>query len=318
MKAAVISGADKPVYLDFACPTPKCDGVVVEVRAAALTNLDIAVAERRHYFTPSDDKFILGREGVADVPGRGRCFLTATSIVGPFGSMAEKTLIRPQYALPVPDCVSDVEAAGVGNAGLAAWLPLSWRGRLRSGEVVLILGATGMSGLIAVFAAKRMGAKRVIAVGRNSEALSRARELGADATVSLKSDCDLATAFREAAGGTVDLVLDYLNGAPAEAALKVMAPGGRMVQIGSILAPNLLLNAQRARQGSLDVLGFAYYHAPLALQADAYMALCHEIGRDALPLQLTRMPLSHIDEAWDRMKQGETSRLVLTPERVLM
>lgn len=66
------------------------------------------------------------------------------------------------------------------------------------------------------------------------------------------------------------------------------------------------------------MLGFSYYEAPLALQADAYMGLCHEIGRGALPLQLTRMPLSHIDEAWDRMKQGGTSRLVLTPERVLV
>ena len=70
--------------------------------------------------------------------------------------MAEKTLVRPEYALPVPNDVSDVEAAGVGNAGLAAWLPLSWRGRLHAAEVVLILGATGTSGLIAAFAAKRV------------------------------------------------------------------------------------------------------------------------------------------------------------------
>jgi NADPH:quinone reductase-like Zn-dependent oxidoreductase len=149
--------------------------------------------------------------------------------------MAEKTLVRPEYALPVPNDVSDVEAAGVGNAGLAAWLPLSWRGRLRAGEVVLILGATGTSGLIAVFDAKRLGAKRVVAVGRNPEALRRARDLGADATVSLTADGDLPAAFRDAAGGTVDVVLDYLNGAPAEAALKAMSPVGRMVQIGSIL-----------------------------------------------------------------------------------
>jgi NADPH:quinone reductase-like Zn-dependent oxidoreductase len=164
-----------------------------------------------------------------------------------------------------------------------------------------------------VFVAKRLGAKRVIAVGRNSEALSRARELGADATVALSADCNLAAAFRDAAGGTVDVVLDYLNGAPAEAALEVMGPSRRMVQIGSILAPHLRLNSQLARKGSLDVLGFAYYHAPVAQQADAYMALCHEIRRSALPLQLTRMPLSRIDEAWDCMKQGEASRLVLTP-----
>jgi NADPH:quinone reductase-like Zn-dependent oxidoreductase len=152
------------------------------------------------------------------------------------------------------------------------------RGRLRPSDVVLILGATGTSGLIAALVAKRLGAKRVIAVGRNSEALSHARELGADATVALSADCNLAAAFRDAAGGTVDVVLDYLNGAPAEAALEVMGPSGRMVQIGSILAPHLRLNSQLARKGSLDVLGFAYYHAPVAQQADAYTTLTKSDG----------------------------------------
>ncbi len=313
MQAAVVSGTAKPAYQSFADPVPTAEANVVDIRAAALTNLDIAVAERRHYFSPALEEFVLGREGVADVPGKGRCFLTSTSIVWPFGSMAAKALVRPDRALPVPDCVSDVEAAGVGNAGLAAWLPLSWRGRLSPGEVVLILGATGTSGLIAVFAAKRLGAKRVIAAGRNPAALSRAIALGADATVSLDADSDLEAAFRDAAGGTVDVVLDYLNGAPAEAALKVMAPAGRMVQIGSLLAADFVLNAQRARQGSLDVLGFAYYHAPIAQQADAYTALCQEIRHGALSLQLTSLPLSRIGDAWDHMKRGSPTRLVLTP-----
>ena len=312
MKAAVVVGRSAPVYRDFRPPTPTGEGVAVEMRAAALTNLDILVAERRHYFSSEEDEVVVGREGVADVPGKGRCFLTATSMIGPFGSMAEAALVRPQCALPVPGQVSDVEAAGIGNSGLAAWLPLSWRAQLRPGEVVLVLGATGASGLMAVFAAKRLGASRVIAVGRNPAALDRAREVGADAALPLGGG-DLAAALRDAADGPVDVVLDYLNGAAAEAAFAVMGLNARMVQIGAALGSGFFLNAQVARRSSLAVLGFAYYHAPLSQQAEAYAALCEEAQRGALPLRIAETPLSRIGEAWDAMKRGDTTRRVLTP-----
>ena len=91
--------------------------------------------------------------------------------------------IDPRFAFEVPDQLADDTAAALGNAGLAAWLAVGWRGRLRAGETVLILGATGVSGSIAVAAAKRLGARRVIAAGRNRAALQRATRFGVDATV---------------------------------------------------------------------------------------------------------------------------------------
>ena len=110
--------------------------------------------------------------------GGKRIYFNVNAPVGPFGSMAERTLIDPKFSFPVPDGVADDVAAALGNAGLAAWLALSWRARLRPGETVLILGATGISGLIAVTAAKQLGAGRIIAAGRNRDALARAKRLG--------------------------------------------------------------------------------------------------------------------------------------------
>ena len=140
---------------------------------------------------------MLGREGVARRSDGRRIYFNLNAPLAPFGSMAERALIDPRFAFPIPDGVADDTAAALGNAGLAAWLGLSWRGRMRPGETVLIFGATGVSGLIAVTAAKRLGAGRVIAAGRDREALQRAKRLGADETVVLAAATDLVAAYRD-------------------------------------------------------------------------------------------------------------------------
>ena len=195
MQAAVMKDDQRPVYGRFAEPQAIDGAVVVEVLAAALTGLDKVVARRVHYVKMPDGPFVLGREGVARRSDGRRIYFNLNAPVAPFGSMAERTLIDPRFAFAVPDGVADDTAAALGNAGLAAWLGLSWRGRMRPGETVLILGATGVSGLIAVTAAKRLGAGRVIAAGRNREALQRAKRLGADETVDLAAATDLVAAY---------------------------------------------------------------------------------------------------------------------------
>ncbi len=143
----------------------------------------------------------------------------------------------------------------------------------------------------------------MIAAGRRADALERARQLGADATINLARQ-DLFDAYREAAGGDVDVVIDYLNGPPAEAALDIMATGGRMVQVGSALAPGIHLPAQTARRASLGVLGFAYYHAPSHAQAEAYAELCRLSLTGELVIEHEAMPLAAFGEAWRRQKAG--------------
>lgn len=313
MKAAIVQQGQPPVYDDYADPAPDEDLTIVQLRAAALTNLDIAVASGRHYFSPGSYPVILGKECVAATSEGRRFFFTVKAIPHPYGSMAQRIPVQLAYGLPVPEGVPDVLAAALGNAGLAAWLPLSWRGRLRPAETVMVLGATGTSGLIAVAAAKLLGAGRVIAVGRNQAALAETVRLGADAQVALADPDGLPAALRRAAPDGVDLVIDYLNGPAAEAALGVMAEGGRMVQIGSAAGPAITLPAQVMRRGGLDVLGFAYYHAPPAEQATAYAALCRHAMAGALTLHTTTMPLHAVADAWAQQRAGHKTRLVIVP-----
>jgi NADPH:quinone reductase-like Zn-dependent oxidoreductase len=313
VQAAVMHDAKRPVYTSFAEPQANAGSVMVTVRAAALTGFDRAVARRAHYFKMPDGPFVVGKEGVAQHSGGKRVYFNVNAPVAPFGSMAERTLIDARFSFPVPDAVPDEIAAALGNPGLAAWLALSWRAELRPGETVLILGATGISGLIAVSAAKRLQAGRVIAAGRNRDALERGKRLGADATVELAGTTGLIGAYREAARGNVDVVLDYICGAPAEAALEVLGVDGRLVHIGTRAAPAMNVLGATARRVSANILGFAYYHAPIETQALAYTELCRMAAAGEIALDIEMRPLSQIEAAWDTDEAGSRRRQVLVP-----
>ena len=178
---------------------------------------------------------------------------------------------------------------------------------------MLILGATGISGLIAVGASKRLGAGRVIAAGRNRDALARAKRQGADATVELSDTSNLVEAYREAAGGTVDVVLDFVCGAPAEAALEVLGVHGRLVHIGTRAGPAMKVLGASARRNSINIMGFAYYHAPINLQAQAYAQLCRLAAAGEITVDIETRPLSHIGPAWDVDESTSRRRQVLIP-----
>src|SRR5262249_26458538 len=134
----------------------------------------------------------------------------------PYGMMAERTVVSQAWCLPVPEEIDDVTAAALPNPAMSAWLALVWRARLHSGEAVLILGATGVAGQLAVQIAKRLGAGRVVAAGRNQRVLSTLRDLGADAAIRLDlPDQELIAAFvGEGGHGRFDVVLDYVWGHP--------------------------------------------------------------------------------------------------------
>ncbi len=313
MKAVVFGPGSSPHLGVFDHPIAGPTHQDVEVRAAALTHLDVAIATGRHYLSPRLGTAVMGREGVVRLATGERLFLGVGAIAFPHGSMAERTSADASRGLRLPDGIDDALAAALGNAGLAAWLPLSWRARMNPGETVLVIGATGITGRIAVAAARRVGAGRVVAAGRNPASLQGLLSTGADAIVRLDASHDLTTAYREAARGDIHVVLDYLNGPPAEAALPAMATGGRMVQIGSALAPAMALHAQTARRACLDVLGFAYYHAPLEAQQDAYTRLCLAALTGDVTVPVIALPLERFDEAWQAQRSGSANRYVLIP-----
>ncbi len=313
MRAAVLSAGGAPACESFDAPVAGEGTVLVKMQAAALARVDLAVTTGRHYIKPPAGRFVLGREGVGLLDDGRRVYCNFLSCQWPWGSMAECAPVDPHYLLDVPEGISDELAAALGNAGLAAWLPLSWRARLQPGETVLVIGATGKSGLIAVAAARLLGAGRVIAAGRNPLALERCRELGADAVVNLDQATDLAQAFATAAGGPLDVVLDYLCGPPGEAALEMLNTGGRFVHIGTTIAADMKVPGQTLRRLSADILGFAYYHAPMDEQHAAYTALCHHAMAGRIAMDVETLPLASVREAWDRLHAGLRQRLVLRP-----
>lgn len=313
MKAAVI--AENTIsYGDFPFPAEVTGGAVIEMRAAALTNLDIITAEGRHYFSPRQLPAVAGNEGVGTLSSGERRYFPVTSFVHPYGSFAERAVAKPALSLPIPSGISDAHAAALGNAGLAAWLPLSWQANIQPGETVTILGATGATGLIAVAAARMLGAGRIVAAGRNPAALEQASALGANTIVHLDREADLPGAVNDASAGGTDIILDYLNGPATAAALADLKVGGRLIQIGSALGPTIEISAQLIRKLCVSVMGFGYYHAPIIAQQKAYLALCEAASRGDIPLSFETLPLSRIAEAWERQKTGSGKRQVLMLE----
>jgi NADPH2:quinone reductase len=189
------------------------------------------------------------------------------------GSLATHVVVSDDDVIALPRGVNPVTGAALGNSGVAAYMPLIETARLQAGETVLILGATGVVGQLAVQIARSQEAAKVIGVGRSRSALDRLLELGADAVVALRPDeaeDDLAARLFDAAGA-VDVVLDGLYGVPLQAALKVCAPHGRIVNIGSPAGSTALLPAGLLRSQQLTLTGFAALHISLKAKQEALM-----------------------------------------------
>ena len=180
-------------------------------------------------------------------------------------------MIGDAAAVEVPADVDPALAGALGIAGLAGWLPFAWRAPLHGGETVLVLGATGAVGLVAVQAAKLLGAARVVAAGRDPERLAKAAKLGADATVQLGEHDDLTAALREAAGGDgPDYVFDALWGAPVGAAIRSAARGARIVNLGQSAGPTAELASGDIRGKGLTILGHVAFSVPHDVLAEHY------------------------------------------------
>jgi NADPH:quinone reductase-like Zn-dependent oxidoreductase len=313
VKAAVLLELGAPPrFDDFPEPHPAEGQLVVEVAAAAVHHLDLARASSSFYAGPLPVPSVVGSDGVGRTADGHRVFFEAP--VAPFGSWAQRTLVSAAGLLEPAEAVDDVTAAALGNTGLAAWLALSWRAQLRPGESVLVLGATGALGSVAVQAAKAQGASRVIAADRDPDRLQRSRERGADATVVLAPESDSFAALRDAVGEQgVDVIIDPLWGEPALAAMRVAADGARHVQIGNSAAPTIELPATLIRSAACQILGFSVVRAPLAVRREAYRRLTEHVAEEAISVDVTRVPLAAVASAWEQQRQGATTKLVLTP-----
>lgn len=316
MRAALIERyGEPPVIRQVPDPVPADGLTLVEVRAAGLNPVDLSIAGGRFYAGTPPLPYVPGAEGVGVVlasarhqPGA-RVYVEAR--IGA-GALAQKTLVEDAAAVEVPDDVDDATAVCLGVAGLAAWLGLE-RGSLRPGETVLVLGASGVLGLIAVQAARIMGAKRVVAAARDRAGLERARQRGADAVVDLTAAEGLTEAFQEAGGGGVDVVVDPLWGAPSAAALEALNRFGRLVQIGQSAGPETTLKSSTVRGRTLSILGYTSFAVSRELKAAAYRRLAREAAAGRIKVDYETMPLERVAEAWRRQAQSPHHKLILTP-----
>lgn len=311
MRAAVLHEYGVPVLDEFRKPEAAGpDQAVVEVLAAGLNPVDVAICAGRFYAGSPPLPSVAGREGVGMLEGK-RVYFDAPLI--PFGSMAELALVDPSSVYSIPDEVPDGIAVALGISGLAAWLALTWRAKLQESEHVLILGASGVLGQIAVQAAKLLGAARVVAAARSPEGLDRCLALGADAAVRLGDHDDLAGALSEAAQGRIDVVLDPLFGEPLVAALGAASFGARIVQIGAGAGAEATIPSAPIRGKMLVLMGHTNFAAPAEVKQEAYGRMAQEAAAGKLSVEVDRVPLEQVAGAWEKLTGGSHSKIVLVP-----
>jgi NADPH:quinone reductase len=279
------------------------DGAI-EVLAVALNPLDLAVGAGRFYGGHPPLPYVPGCEAVGRRDGE-RVYLFGDGR-GTLrdGFLVERTDFEPDLEAPVPDGLDDAAAAAVGVAGIAGWLPVSRRAPVREGDCVLVLGATGTVGSVALQAARLLGAGSVVAAGRDKARLDRARELGADATVSLEDE-DLAERLREACGEDgPTLIVDPLWGEPVRAAAAAAAPGARIVHIGQSAGPEARLDSAVVRGKQLSILG----HSNFALSPDerrqAYTEVAEHVAAGRITIDVETFSLGEIADAWSAQGSG--------------
>ena len=313
LRAAVLHehGAT-PRVGEFDDPRERSGCALVSVAAAGLHHLDLHKASGSFYTGPPPLPSVVGTDGVGRLDDGTRVYFDES--VPPYGSMAERTLVPREALLPVADGVDDEVAAALGNTGLGGWLALEWRSGLQPGETVLVLGATGAVGGVAVQAAKLLGAGRVVAADRPDERLHRLLDRGADAVVEIDGRDDLAERIKDAAQGAVDVTIDMLWGAPALAAMHAAARGARHVEVGNMAGAEIALPASLIRSVSLDVRGFSVAHPPLDLKRDAYLRLTGHAARGDIAIDVRPRPLDQVAEAWERQRRAAGGpKTVLVP-----
>jgi len=306
VKAAVLRTLAKPPRFEqFPEPIAGEGEVIVHVRAAALKPADKQMAEGSHYASSRKLPAVVGVDGVGRLEDDTRVYFGGPR--PPYGAMAQHTVVSRPRCFPLPADIDDVTAAALVNPGLSAWLTLTWRARLVPGETVLILGATGVTGKLAVQIAKLLGAGRVIAAGRNEEVLSTLHELGADATLLLsKPSQALSEVFaREAGNAGFNVIIDYLWGRPTEALLSSMVRKEfaavvsemRLIQVGESAGPTISLPAAVLRSRALTILGTAGVPSRDVL-TEAFQQVMTRAVRGELRVDIETVPLADIEDAW--------------------
>lgn len=311
MKAAVIyKKGEMPKYAEFADPIVQNENeVLISVKAAAITNLDKGIVSGQHYSSEKENQngTVIGSDGVGFLENGTRVYARGIS-----GTMAEKAVVEKQRMVLLPDGISDATAAAIPNAVAGSAMALRFRAKIQAGETVLINGATGFTGQMAIQIAKHYGAKRIIATGRNEKTLQSLLELGADEIISLKQDDDTFVSQLKAIhqNTPIDVILDYLWGHSAELILSVLKGKGnftnktRYVSIGSMSGDTIQLSAQILRSVDLQLsgsgLGSWTKEEVKLLFSEILPEMFLLAAQNKLKVNIETVNLPNIEEMWNK------------------
>jgi NADPH:quinone reductase-like Zn-dependent oxidoreductase len=290
-------------------------GETIEVLAAPINPIDLSVSRGVLASGHPELPYVPGCEAVGRSADGTMVWLFGGSLGRTSdGALAERAAVGGSRVVTVPEGATAALAAGFGIAGLAGWLPFAWRAPLIGGEDVLVLGATGSVGLVAVQTAKLLGAARVAAAGRRAAGLQRAVDLGADAAIQLDEADDLVTAFRELFGGDgPSYVFDALWGEPGAAAVVASAPKATIVNLGQSAGGTAALSSEAVRFKSLTILGMSVYGVPSDVLEEHYRRLVEHAMAGDIRLDIEQVPLDSVADAWQRQAEGAGAKLVVVP-----
>jgi NADPH:quinone reductase-like Zn-dependent oxidoreductase len=316
MKAAVVSSFDSaPRYQDFGVPVPADDDeVLVDVLAAGLHPRVRSQASGSHYTSTDALPLVPGVDGVGRGPdGLLRYFILPDTTMG---AMAEQTVIDVRRSIVLPEGTDPVTVAAAMNPAMSSWVALRQRVSFQAGQDVLVLGATGNAGQMAVQVAKRLGAGQIIAAGRDTGRLAALPALGATATVPLGAT-DTADRLAKAAAD-VDVVLDYLWGQPAADAMIAIitnrADRSRplsWIEIGSVAGPTAPIPSAALRAARLQLVGSGQGSVSTREYLAELNVLAQELAVGTITVDARPVPLAQVEEAWSATDAKH--RLVLVP-----
>jgi NADPH:quinone reductase-like Zn-dependent oxidoreductase len=319
MKAAVVSSFDAPPrYQDFPGPVPAGHHeIAVDVLAAGLHPRVRSQADGSHYTSTGELPLVPGIDGVGRGPdGLLRYFILPDTTLG---AMAERTVIDTRRSIVLPAGSDPVTVAAGMNPAMSSWVALRQRAPFQAGQSVLVLGATGSAGQMAVQVARLLRADRIVAAGRNAERLARLPAAGATDTVSLDGPPEAVARRLGQTAGDVDVVIDYLWGEPAAAAMIAIVTGRAdrgqpltWIEIGSMAGLTAPIPSAALRAARLTIVGSGQGSVGTHEYLAELPALATAIAAGRLAVDARAVPLADVDRAW--ADTDATQRIVLTPQ----
>ena len=320
MNAAVVYSFDAPPrYTTFPEPIASDGEVLLDVIAAGLHPVVKALASGSHYRSAAALPFIPGVDGVARRQDGTRVYFGMSR--PPLGTFCERTVTERSRCIEVPEGLDSATAAAIANPGMSSWAALTQRARFIAGENLLVLGATGASGQLAIQIAKHLGARRVVAAGRNRRALERVAELGADAIVPLDQEREslVSSIYSEWTTAGIDVVLDYVWGLPAEATLQAIAKPRpqqsvsrvRFIQVGDAAGKTIQLSAAVLRNSAIELLGSGFGSACIDELFKAVADFFQFAEKSRVRIDINPVPLRDVEALWSSAEQKR--RFVFLP-----